>query len=267
MTRLWFNSKVLFGVAAVCFVLVQVKLFSSQSQYADQIATAIKNENECTARSRKMIDQLSTYHGKVISLQEEKNKLALNNQYLSTVIDDLKRHEKVVKPSQDDNGEYIAAVVIMACNRPDYLERTIKSVLKYYAVFCLFYPEGWIIHRGGKYGQKLPGVPFHAGHYKWALSQLFGTRKYRRVIILEDDMEVAPDFFDYFEAMADLLDRDSSLLAASSWNDNGQRQFVHDSELLYRSDFFPGLGWMLNKNIWEELAPKWPAAYPFHEAA
>lgn len=27
--------------------------------------------------------------------------------------------------------EPVAAVVIMACNRPDYLERTVKSVLKY----------------------------------------------------------------------------------------------------------------------------------------
>lgn len=32
---------------------------------------------------------------------------------------------------------------------------------------------------------------------------------------------------------------------------------------LYRSDFFPGLGWMLSKSIWDELSPKWPKAYPF----
>eukprot|EP00951_Prasinocladus_malaysianus_P022247 scaffold185897_cov40-Prasinocladus_malaysianus.AAC.1 len=30
---------------------------------------------------------------------------------------------------------------------------------------------------------------------------------------------------------------------------------------LYRSDFFPGLGWMLTKDLWEELRPKWPRAY------
>jgi hypothetical protein len=33
-------------------------------------------------------------------------------------------------------------------------------------------------------------------------------------------------------------------------------------EELYRSDFFPGLGWMLTKSFWEELEPKWPHAYP-----
>ncbi|PNY10713.1 alpha-1,3-mannosyl-glycoprotein 2-beta-N-acetylglucosaminyltransferase-like protein [Trifolium pratense] len=67
-----------------------------------------------------------------------------------------------------------------------------------------------------------------ARHYKWALGQLFDKHNFSRVIILEDDMEIAPDFFDYFEAMATLLDKDKSIMAVSSWNDNGQRQFVHD---------------------------------------
>lgn len=38
---------------------------------------------------------------------------------------------------------------------------------------------------------------------------------------------------------------------------------MHFTEILYRSDFFPGLGWMLSKSIWDELSPKWPKAYPF----
>ncbi|KAJ6986251.1 complex glycan less family protein [Populus alba x Populus x berolinensis] len=102
-----------------------------------------------------------------------------------------------------------------------------------------------------------------ARHYKWAMDQLFYKHNFSRVIILEDDMEIAPDFFDYFEAAAALLDKDKSIMAVSSWNDNGQKQFVHDPYELYRSDFFPGLGWMLTKSIWDELSPKWPKAYPF----
>lgn len=33
------------------------------------------------------------------------------------------------------------------------------------------------------------------------------------------------------------------------------------AELLYRTDFFPGLGWMLLREHWEELEPKWPASF------
>lgn len=33
------------------------------------------------------------------------------------------------------------------------------------------------------------------------------------------------------------------------------------AERLYRSDFFPGLGWMLTRSLWEELREQWPAAY------
>jgi len=38
---------------------------------------------------------------------------------------------------------------------------------------------------------------------------------------------------------------------------------MYSADELYRSDFFPGLGWMLTKSIWDELSPKWPKAYPF----
>ncbi|KAF6177130.1 hypothetical protein GIB67_005118 [Kingdonia uniflora] len=98
-------------------------------------------------------------------------------------------------------------------------------------------------------------------HYKWALDGLFYKHNFTRVIILEDDKEISPDFFDYFEAAATLMDKDRTIMAVSSWNDNGQKQFVHDPKFRYRSDFFPGLGWMLTNVTWDELSPKWPKAY------
>lgn len=69
------------------------------------------------------------------------------------------------------------------------------------------------------------------------------------IIILEDDIEVAPDFLSYFLAMNELLKKDDTLWCASAWNDNGLNDIVdgtsNGAELLYRSDFFPGLGWLL----------------------
>lgn len=35
-------------------------------------------------------------------------------------------------------------------------------------------------------------------------------------------MDLAPDFFTYFEALAPVLDRDAMLICVSSWNDHGQ---------------------------------------------
>ncbi|KAL7181284.1 hypothetical protein ACSBR1_040207 [Camellia fascicularis] len=101
-----------------------------------------------------------------------------------------------------------------------------------------------------------------ARHYKWALDQLFYKHNFSRVIILEDNMEISPDFFDYFEAAVALLESDKSIMAVSSWNDNGQKQFVQDPCKFIWCLFFPGLGWMLAKSTWDELSPKWPKAYP-----
>jgi hypothetical protein len=66
-----------------------------------------------------------------------------------------------------------------------------------------------------------------------------------------------PDFFDYFSAVEPILDGDRSLLAASAWADIGQPQFVADPARVYRSDFFPGLGWMLTKHVRSAAAALW----------
>ena len=80
------------------------------------------------------------------------------------------------------------------------------------------------------------------------------------VLPCQDDMELAPDFFGYFAATAPLLDADDSLLCVSSWNDHGQAKLVRDATRLLRTDFFPGLGWMLAAPLWDELRCAAPCA-------
>ncbi|NWW42103.1 MGAT1 acetylglucosaminyltransferase, partial [Panurus biarmicus] len=111
--------------------------------------------------------------------------------------------------------------------------------------------------------RKFQGYYRISRHYRWALGQVFRTFRYRAAIVVEDDLEVAPDFFEYFQAVLPLLRRDPSLWCASAWNDNGREALVDagHAELLYRTDFFPGLGWLLLAELWDELEPKWPAAF------
>ena len=79
--------------------------------------------------------------------------------------------------------------------------------------------------------------------------------------MLEDDLEIAPDFFYYMLAGAALLRKDPSLWTVTAWNDNGLERFAKDPAKLYRSDFFGGLGWIMTRRLWEELGPKWPKGY------
>lgn len=134
-----------------------------------------------------------------------------------------------------------------------------------------------------------------ARHYKWALDETFNAG-FEYLIIVEgynevfelipsirtnclnlahskcdpncttyvsDDLNVSPDFYEYFLGTLELLKNDSTLWCISAWNDNGQTKNIDLSkpELLYRTDFFPGLGWMLHRNIWNELSAKWPKTY------
>jgi len=137
-----------------------------------------------------------------------------------------------------------------------------------------------LIKRGGT-------VPFHhvtrdaldpaengyfalSDHFNATLHDAFSPRPFdkddlsgriQRVIILEEDLEIAADFFSFFAAVRPMVDTDDSVLAASAFNDNGFQGMVRDAKKVYRSDFFPGLGWMLPRRVWDELATKWPRAY------
>ena len=185
------------------------------------------------------------------------------------------------------------ALLIIAHNRSGYLKRCLDAVLKHYGgemrVPVLVsvdgdFPKTRAVFDAAK--EAAPGVPMHyrqhsltrqergsdgyqalAAHFRHALTDAFdngaawGSAPVERVILLEEDLEVSPDFFEWFAATAPLLDADEKLMAVSAWNDNGQGAFVRDPRAAYRSDFFPGLGWMMPRRIWEELGPKWPRGY------
>jgi len=106
-------------------------------------------------------------------------------------------------------------------------------------------------------------LPYHkiSAHYKFAFQYMFDTLNFEKIIVLEDDMEISPDFYNYFDKIGELLSIDKTIFCISAWNDNGQRQYVYDSKQLYRTDIFPGLGWMLTKDIWDEFKNIWPLAF------
>lgn len=59
------------------------------------------------------------------------------------------------------------------------------------------------------------------------------------------------------------MDADESIFCVSAWNDNGKENSVDPSaiDILYRSDFFPGLGWLMTRKLWEEIGAKWPKGF------
>ncbi|XP_041091424.1 alpha-1,3-mannosyl-glycoprotein 2-beta-N-acetylglucosaminyltransferase-like isoform X2 [Polyodon spathula] len=188
-----------------------------------------------------------------------------------------------------DVKDIVIAVLVVACDRPT-VRRSLDKLL-YYRPSKELFPI--IVSQDcgheetakviGSYGdqvmhlrqpdlssirvradhRKFQGYYKISRHYRWALNQVFHTFKYQVAVIVEDDLEVAPDFFEYFRSLFPLLLEDKTLWCVSAWNDNGREQMIDPKapELLYRTDFFPGLGWMLLKELWEELEPKWPASF------
>nr|XP_020442526.1 alpha-1,3-mannosyl-glycoprotein 2-beta-N-acetylglucosaminyltransferase-like [Monopterus albus] len=197
--------------------------------------------------------------------------------------------EKSKLPTSDVGPEVIIPVLVIACDRVT-VKRSLDRLIQYrpspglYPIIvsqdCAHTETARVIN---SYGDQVTHIkqpdlsdirvrPEHrkfqgyykiARHYRWALNQVFNTFSQSTVVIVEDDLEVAPDFFEYFRALYPILRSDPTLWCVSAWNDNGRDALVDSSKagLLYRTDFFPGLGWMLLKELWNELEPKWPSAF------
>ena len=69
-------------------------------------------------------------------------------------------------------------------------------------------------------------------------------------IVLEEDMVVSPDFLTYFLRLAPAMDADPSLFCISAYNDNGLDHLAEDSTLVYRTEWFVGLGWLIKRCVY-----------------
>ena len=69
----------------------------------------------------------------------------------------------------------------------------------------------------------------------WGVDQIMHANKrvknvlsYCCVIYFLDDLEIAPDFFEYFSATFPILHNDPSLWCISAWHDNGKSAMIQD---------------------------------------
>ncbi|XP_052786511.1 alpha-1,3-mannosyl-glycoprotein 2-beta-N-acetylglucosaminyltransferase-like isoform X2 [Mya arenaria] len=191
----------------------------------------------------------------------------------------------------DKVDDIVLPILMIACDRADAVSRSLDLVLKHrpdrkrFPVIVSqdcghqqtsdaiqkYVQDHGVVHIKqpdlGKVNVPWPQRKFEgyykiSRHYKWALNQIFHTFNHSAVIIVEDDLDISPDFYEYFAATFRVLHQDSSLWCVSAWNDNGKLNMVKDDpELLHRTDFFPGLGWMFERKLWLELGPKWPDTF------
>jgi hypothetical protein len=72
-------------------------------------------------------------------------------------------------------------------------------------------------------------------HYKAALAATFARHPHAQfAIVLEEDLDVSPDFLHYFSQTRQLLENDSSLYCVSAWNDQGYEHSTYNASVLYR---------------------------------
>ncbi|XP_054738847.1 alpha-1,3-mannosyl-glycoprotein 2-beta-N-acetylglucosaminyltransferase [Anastrepha obliqua] len=225
-----------------------------------------------------------------LGLQEPRQANSNEDKRPEDEIGDSGKGPPIVKPTMTrmPNGEPVIPILVIACNRIsirkclDNLvqyrpnadqfpiivsqdcgdQQTKKAILSYESQVTLIEQPDQSDILTPPREKKFKGYYKIARHYGWALNTTF-QKGYEYVVIVEDDLNVAPDFYEYFLGTHTLLKQDPSLWCVSAWNDNGKDKFIDNTkpEALYRTDFFPGLGWMLTRNLWQELSVKWPKSF------
>jgi hypothetical protein len=101
-------------------------------------------------------------------------------------------------------------------------------------------------------------------HFKFVMERGFHEIGHSHLIMIEDDLLLGKDFLKLFEETAWLIKAEpEKTFCVSAWNDNGLKNLVRTSEAagksaLMRTGYFPGLGWMTTKEVWNDLRNKWP---------
>jgi hypothetical protein len=79
--------------------------------------------------------------------------------------------------------------------------------------------------------------------YAWLFShEAIATSEW--VVLLEDDLDISPDFVPYMEWGKQIMEKDESVFSVSAWNDNAASGFTLDPEIFFMCDNFMGLGWL-----------------------
>ncbi|KAL7051266.1 hypothetical protein ACKWTF_004401 [Chironomus riparius] len=250
----------------------------------NEIKKETKNRKEIISRYQNLIRILNTKSITTTSVNSENALLELesnqNKPNSKIVFNGLYLDNDLYKP--------VIPIVVFACNRVS-ISRSLDLLIKYRPnreqfpivvsqdcgdeatkeVILSYKDEVQLIQQPDlsdievmPKDKKFKGYYKISRHYGWALNTVF-SNGFEFVIIVEDDLDVAPDFYEYFLGTFPLLRSDESLWCVSAWNDNGKSGLIDENapELLYRSDFFPGLGWMMSKKLWDEIGPKWPKAF------
>lgn len=205
------------------------------------------------------------------------------------VLDRLRRWKKQIEDSR--SGKEIIATLLLACDRVS-VKRTLDQVIKYrpsrerfpviisqdgyhnetsallrqyqqeHGLLFMQQPDQSVLTAGMKAEFNIEGYHRIARHYKWALGQVFDRLQHTAVIVLEDDLDIAPDLYEYFDALLPVLREDPSLFCISAYNDNGKPwQISRSPDMLHRTDFFSGLGWLLTRELWREIGHRWPKSF------
>ena len=95
-------------------------------------------------------------------------------------------------------------------------------------------------------------------HVFFALKTAAASLSHQYIVMIEEDLVLAPDFLDLMISSIPAWESDHTLFCVSGWNDYGYSESATDEKRLLRTDVFPSLGFMLSREQLADIVSRWP---------
>ncbi|KAK3859568.1 hypothetical protein Pcinc_034330 [Petrolisthes cinctipes] len=95
-------------------------------------------------------------------------------------------------------------------------------------------------------------------HIKFSLGTIFNLYPHvNKAIILEDDLNLAPDFISYFQQTSLLMNADQTIVCVNAYNYNSFPHTASDPSRIYRVQSYPYYGWMTSRTHATRFLSDW----------
>ncbi|KAK6175496.1 hypothetical protein SNE40_013951 [Patella caerulea] len=178
-------------------------------------------------------------------------------------VDDLIKPVKVINKQMEANKVYATPIIIIPGMNHNALVRTLQTTLMQPGINTALvtiiwdekFPEhGDLAQLFGFNNRSVSGSLQYSEQVLKALKLAVDQHTdVEYLIVLEEELILAPDFLNFMAQCVEILNADETLLGVSAWNFNGYEDVSGNKELVYRVEEFPGLGLFIKTSALQRL--------------
>lgn len=182
----------------------------------------------------------------------------------ANVVNDPLSPAPVVKHSSATNRIFSVPIIVMSSENNQFLPLTLETLVRQSGInpsFVVVYylPQSQEVAPLCDLFGFMPEELSKTSSYCERVSEAFETANLlfpdaKEMILLGENVILAPDFLSYMGNLLSAMSLDSSLISVSAWNENGYKGVSGNPSVMYRVESFSGMAVLVRRNFFRQIA-------------